>query len=229
MDSYLNLTSAPEEIPLPSDLLPSLPVFRSISETERCVDEVAVQMGFVTRVEACWNVTRTTRTIRYKDKHGYLELLATIARRGLLENEVFWSVSCTITRLDVSLSLETRWRLTPSTFRNDIKGVTTRLRALQVYPDRRIIGQLIAWKKEKNYGYLECLPGIHVYIAKSDVGRQVIRLRDWFSFQIQLTPKGRKAVNVRTCPAPLLGNAHNGHGLNAPSQGFMRSSRSGGA
>ena len=180
VDSSLDLTIAPasdaEEVLLSSRLLPPLPVFRTVPEAERCVDSVAVQEGFVTRAESYWSAAHYTRTIRYKDEHN-LELLATIARRGLLENEVFWSVSCTITRLDVSLSVETRWRLTPSTFRNDIKKVTMRLRALQVYPGRRILGQLIAWKKEKGYGYLECLPGIHIYVAKSDVGRQTIRLR----------------------------------------------------
>ena len=109
------------------DRLPPLPVFRTAAEAERCVDKIALSLGFVHRIECAWVSQGRIRALTYRHTRKALELSATISPGAPLENEPVWLTTCSIKSLDSRHSVKTGPRARPAYLEKDVRNLLARM------------------------------------------------------------------------------------------------------
>jgi cold shock CspA family protein len=174
------------------------------SEAEHHADVVAAELGLTSRA-ACWAAGTDARNLQYQDHHGGVRLNVIIDRKRLPKTSVCWFFQSSVERLDVQLHVDAPSRVKAQAFQQDVRQLVARLRSLAVQPGGRVTGQLKKWNQERGYGYLECAPGVRVYLNIHDVSyseRPKVRYGHWFSFAVQTAPEGQKAKDLRRCVAP---------------------------
>ena len=183
---------------LASGHLDPLPVFPSVASAERYIDKLAATLGLSNRVGCCWAEEPMIRKLKYEDG-GNLELTVSISPGNRLEGKPCWYISASAKRKDVGLCVEIPRRLRPLAFKKEATELLARVRGLRIHQGGRLLGKLTNWKRDKGYGYLECLPGSFVYVSREEL----VRVRfgapnpsSWFSFQVESSLGRQKAVNL---------------------------------
>ncbi|MBV8551135.1 MAG: hypothetical protein JOY54_07520 [Acidobacteriaceae bacterium] len=189
----------------------NIPFCTTAAEAEQRADEVAFELGLFTRT-ARWESGGSTRNVRYTDRENQVQLSVSITGSNVMGKQASWSFTCCAERTDVGLTLAAPRRIRVSSFRKDAEELVSRLRSLQVLSKGRLIGELSKWDKTKRHGYLQCAPGVRLFVSMDDIApteRPHVHFKSWFSFQVQQTPKGQRAVNARHCPQWVTAEAAN--------------------
>ncbi len=174
---------------------------RTPSEAERHADKVAANAGLVIRAGS-WTSSGGNRHIEYRNFKSTLRLLVEIYHDDSgRSSQPSFLFSFSAERVDANLSAHSQHavRVKPSSFARDAKDLVAALRALTV-TDGRVTGRLRKWNAAKGVGVLECLPGALVKLEASDLPSGSKKTyNQWFSFAVEKSASGQKAVNVRRC------------------------------
>jgi hypothetical protein len=184
----------------------TVPLCASAAEAEQYADNTAAQLGLGIRT-ARWLRQGSTRNVRYTDRENRVQLSVSIVPEGLAGKQVSWSFECSAERLDLGLKLDAPRRKKASSFRKDAKELVSGLRSVQSESRGRLIGRVTKWDRAKGRGYLRCAPAIQLPFTVESVApdeRHHIHFKNWYSFQVQSSPKGQKVTNVRRCPQWLV-------------------------
>lgn len=174
---------------------------RTTSEAERHADKVAAKAGLVVRAGS-WTSAGGDRHIEYRNVKGTLRLLVEIyydsSGRSLQPSFLF---GFSAERVDANLSAQGQCavRVRPNAFARDATDLVAALRSLQV-TDGRVTGRLRKWNPVRGVGVLECVPGALVKVAADDLSDgSKMRHNAWFSFAVERSASGQKAIDVRSC------------------------------
>ncbi len=174
---------------------------RTPSEAERHADKVAANAGLVVRAGS-WTSSRGDRRVEYRNVKGTLRLLVEIYHDDSGRSSqppILFGFSAE--RVDANLTAHGKHvvRLKPNSFARDAKDLVASLRSLSV-TEGRVEGRLRKWNAVRGVGVLECLPGALVKVEAGDLpGDLKMTYNHWFSFTVEKSASGQKAVNVRRC------------------------------
>jgi hypothetical protein len=171
------------------------------AQAERYADALAAKLGLGTRATSRGEADNA-RVLEYRDPRAVLLFHVEIVCDPNSRSNPIWLFRCSAERSDCQLKIQSphRLRAKPSAFQREAKEMIQHLRSVKLDASGRLLGRLTRWDWRRGRGLLECVPGAVVPLQTSDLtpdARRALRQFNWFSFQIEQTTDGQKAIAVR--------------------------------